>query len=86
MTLAANFTAATIRLTSSALRPSTKSVKEQTTFSMITNMRTNKIYKAQLEAARRLAGWVDRHPYVTNIIIATGAAVCALYVFFYYPL
>lgn len=49
-------------------------------------MKTNKLYRRQLEAARRLAGWIDRHPYITNAILATEAVILALYVFLYYPL
>ena len=49
-------------------------------------MTINKTYKWQLKAARRLFGWVDRHPYLSNAILATEAVIFALYVFFYYPL
>ena len=49
-------------------------------------MTINKTYRRQLEAARRLFGWVDRHPYLTKVIIAAEAVVFALYVFLYYPL
>lgn len=49
-------------------------------------MNINKLYRAELKAARRLFGWVDRHPYATNLFIATAGVIGALYVFFYYPL
>ena len=45
------------------------------------NMTINKTYRAQLKAARRLFGWIDRHPYVTNFFIATAGVFCALYIF-----
>ena len=49
-------------------------------------MKTNNLYRRELEAARRLFGWIDRHPYLTNVIIATQAVIFALYVFLYYPI
>ena len=48
-------------------------------------MRMNNIYRAELKAARRLANWVDGHPYLTNAFIATAGIICALYLIFYYP-
>ena len=35
-----------------------------------------------MKAARRLAEWIDRHPYVTNAFIATAGLFCALYAIF----
>jgi len=46
----------------------------------------NKLYKAELKAARRLARWADNHSAILNIICATAAFICAIYVFLYYPL
>ena len=50
------------------------------------NMTFSKIYRHELKAARRLFGWVDRHPYIANAILAAEAVIFVLYVFFYYPL
>ena len=47
-------------------------------------MRTNRIYKTQLEAARRLFGWADRHQYVVNAVLATGAIFTAFWIFMNY--
>ena len=49
-------------------------------------MKTHKLYSYEMKAARRLFKWVDRHPYATNLILATAGAVCAVWVFFCYPL
>ncbi len=49
-------------------------------------MTSSKIYRHELKAARRLFGWVDRHPYIANAILAAEAVIFVLYVFFYYPL
>ena len=49
-------------------------------------MTINKTYRAQLEAARRHFGWVERHPYLTNAILATEAVIFALCVYFFYPI
>lgn len=49
-------------------------------------MTTNKLYMSQMRAARRLFGWVDRHPYLTNAIIAAEGVILALYALFFYPL
>lgn len=49
-------------------------------------MKTEKLYWAQLKAARRLFGWVERHPYLANAILATEAVIFALCVFFFYPI
>lgn len=46
----------------------------------------NKLYRTELRAARRLAGWVDRHPYLTNTIMAVMGVLAALYIIFFYPL
>lgn len=49
-------------------------------------MTTNKLYRRELKAARRLFRWIDRHPYVTNIFLATVGVLCALWLLFFYPL
>ena len=49
-------------------------------------MKTNNLYRAELKAARRLAKWVDGHPYLTNAIIATVGVICAIFALLYYPL
>ena len=49
-------------------------------------MTINKTYRRQLEAARRLFGWVDRHPYLTNAILAAEAVIFALYLLLKYPI
>ena len=49
-------------------------------------MKTSRIYKSEMKAARRLFGWLDVHPCLTNVIIVTAAVFGALCVFLYYPL
>lgn len=49
-------------------------------------MTMNKFFRAELKAARRLFGWIDRHPYVTNIIMAVAGFSAALYIFLFYPI
>ena len=49
-------------------------------------MRMNNLYRAELNAARRLFGWADRHQYVVNTILATGAIFTACWIFMNYPL
>lgn len=46
-------------------------------------MLINKAYKSELKAARRLFGWVDRHPYIANAILAAEAFIIALHIFLY---
>lgn len=45
-------------------------------------MKQNKTYKAEMNVTRIIATWIDEHPTMTNVILSTVGAVCALWIFF----
>lgn len=49
-------------------------------------MKTNNLYRRELEAARRLSKWADGHSSLLNILTATAAVIAAGYIFLKYPI